>query len=109
MTPTQRRKLIGGGPLTRYTDRTITDVDTLDQALDAIQQTGVGTHDGEMFEASVAIAVPIVDKAGRIHAALAVHAPSSRASIDSCLAHLPTLRAAADKIAATLVPSDKGS
>ena len=108
MSPAQRRKLLGNGPLTRYTAHTITDLDALDAAVDIVRHTGVGTHDGELFEDSVAIAVPINDQAGRLHAALAVHAPSSRASIESCLAHLPILRAAADKIATSLIPIHNG-
>ena len=63
-----------------------------------------GTHDCELVDDSVAIAVPIADAAGYIYAAVAVHAPSSRESIESCLRYLPALRKAAARIAATMTP-----
>jgi len=105
MNRAQRAKLLGPGPLKRYTARTITDIDELERALETIRETQVGTHDGELFEDSVAIAVPVLDRAGRMHAAVAVHAPSSRASLERCMEHLPTLRRAAARIAESLMPA----
>lgn len=105
MSRAQRTKLLGPGPLKRYTHRTITDIDTLEKELEIIRITQVGTHDSELFEDSVAIAVPVIDPAGRIYAAVAVHAPSTRASIEGCMQHLPALRRAAERIAATLLGS----
>lgn len=98
------RRLLGPEPLAAHTASTITGYRALQAGLAEIRRTGVGTHDCELFEDSVAIAVPIADPLGNIYAAVAVHAPSSRESIASCMRHLPALRRAAARIAATMKP-----
>ncbi len=98
-------RLLGHGELKRYTERTITDLDQLIEHLRVVRRTGIGTHDSELFEASVAVAVPVVDSSGRIYAAVAMHAPSARMNIEQALQHAPALRRAADAIAAILLPA----
>ena len=105
MSQEQIVRLLGHGELKRYTDRTITDVDQLIDHLRQVRRSGIGTHDSELFEASVAVAVPVADSSGRIYAAVAMHAPSARMSIDQALQHVPALRLAADAIAAILLPT----
>jgi len=104
MPPKQVHRLLGKEPLKRYTDKTITDPDVLEEELKKTRSTMVGTYDSEYFSDSVSIAVPIEDPSGRMRAAVAVHAPSSRMTIESCMEHLPTLRRAARAIAAVLIP-----
>ncbi len=105
MSPTKVRRLLGQGPLKRYTDRTITDVEQLLEQLRDIRASGIGTHDSELFEASVAVAVPVCDASGSIYAAVAMHAPAARMSIEQALLHVPALRRAASAIAAFLLDS----
>ncbi|HVL59428.1 MAG TPA: IclR family transcriptional regulator [Burkholderiaceae bacterium] len=105
----QLRRLLGPGPLPRHTPTTITDLDVLQRELANVRRTRVGTHDAELFEDSVAIAVPITDADGRIHAAVAVHAPSSRMTLEGCMQHLDTLRRTAAKIGTTLLPADSSA
>jgi DNA-binding IclR family transcriptional regulator len=100
----QVRRLLGAEPLESHTDKTITRYADLFEDLARVLGTQVGTHDCELFDDSVAIAVPIADAAGYIYAAVAVHAPSSRESIESCMRYLPALRKAAARIAATMTP-----
>jgi IclR family transcriptional regulator, acetate operon repressor len=107
LNPQQLRRLLGTGPLPRYTPTTITDPAALQCELANVRRTQVGTHAAELFEDSVAIAVPISDDGGRIHAAVAVHAPSSRMTLEGCLQHIDTLRRAAAKIGATLLPAGR--
>src|SRR6516162_3962026 len=52
----------------------------------------VGTHDSEFIDGSVALAVPVTDARGHVYAGLAVHAPSSRMSIESAMEHVATLQ-----------------
>lgn len=104
MSRDQVRRLLGPEPLASHTDKTITRYVDLFEHLERVLKTQVGTHDCELFEASVAIAVPIADAAGYIYAAVAAHAPSSRESIETCMRHLPALRKAAARIAATMTP-----
>jgi IclR family transcriptional regulator, acetate operon repressor len=99
------RALLGPEPLPAHTAKTLTSYPALFEALDRVRESGVGTHDSELFDDSVAVAVPILDASGNVFAAVAVHAPSSRESIASCERFLPALRQAAKAIAATMIPA----
>jgi len=99
MKPEVLRQWVAEHALKRYTPQTITDVEMLVSEIETVRRTRVGLHDSELFEDSVAVAVPVLDADGRICAALALHAPSSRENIKSCLRHLDVLRRAATVIA----------
>jgi len=99
MKPEVLRQWVAEQALKRYTPQTITDAEMLVSEIETVRRTRVGLHDSELFEDSVAVAVPVLDADGRICAALALHAPSSRENIKSCLRHLDVLRRAATVIA----------
>jgi DNA-binding IclR family transcriptional regulator len=99
MKPEVLRQWVAEHALKRYTPQTITDAEMLVSEIETVRRTRVGLHDSELFEDSVAVAVPVLDADGRICAALALHAPSSRENIKSCLRHLDVLRRAATVIA----------
>lgn len=104
MSPKQMRRLLGDGPYARYTDNTITDPDALNDALDVIRKTGIGTHDSECFDDSVAMAVPIGGHNKRVFMAVAVHGPTPRVTMARCKKEfLPALRRAADALTSILV------
>ena len=105
LAPTQVYRLLGRGPLRRYTERTIVDVDTLLGELAKVRASGVGTDVSEYLEGSVCMAVPVCDSRGRICAAVAVHGPAPRMSLKKGFAFLPAMREAAAAIAAMHVPS----
>ncbi len=105
MTPADARRLLGEEPYERFTSKTITSFEPLQAELKKIRKSGVGTHDCELFDDSVAIAVPVLGPGGAIFAAVAVHAPSSRESIKSLLRFVSALHRAAATIAATLSPA----
>ena len=105
MSREQVRRLLGGGPLKRYTANTITDIDTLLRHLQQVRRSGIGTHDSELFDASVAVGVPVADPSGRVYAAVAMHAPAARMNIEQALRHVPALRRAATTIASILLPA----
>lgn len=96
------RRLLGPGPLRRYTERTIVDVDALLRALAKIRASGVGTDVSEYLEGSVCLAVPVRDARGRICAAVAVHGPAPRMTLRKGYAFLPAMREAASAVGATL-------
>ena len=108
MTPVDARRLLGEEPYERFTGKTVTSFEPLQAELKKVRKTGIGTHDCELFDDSVAIAVPVRGPGGAIFAAVAVHAPSSRESIKSSLRFVPALQQAAATIAATLSPAAKG-
>lgn len=89
-------------PLEQHTPNTITDAKALRREVERVRRTGVGLHDGELFEDSVSVAVPVLDEHGRTCAAVAMHAPASRESIKTAQRHLPTLRETAAKVGATM-------
>ena len=98
----QMNDLIRAASLRRYTERTITDPDQLIAALARIREDGVGVDDEEFAAGMVAVAVPVRDENGRACAALAVHAPAVRLSLEAAKQHVPTLRKAAAAVSALL-------
>jgi IclR family transcriptional regulator, acetate operon repressor len=101
MTPAQLRRAVGGGPLKRYTDRTITSFDALERALKKIRAEGFSTDIGEYLEGSVCLGVPVHDRAGRVCAVVAVHGPAPRMTLKTGLEYLPALRRAAKALSET--------
>jgi IclR family acetate operon transcriptional repressor len=103
--PAAARRLLRAAPLKRYTDRTITSVDTLERELAKTRASGIGTDSGEFLDGSVCLAVPVVDPHGRVCAAVAVHGPAPRMTLRKGYGFLPSMRRAAAAIAATLAPA----
>lgn len=107
MNAAEARRLLGDEPYQKFTTKTITRFEPLQVELAKVRRTGVGIHDCERFDDSVAIAVPVLGSGGTIFAAVAMHAPSSRASIKSCMGFVPSLKRAAATIASTMSPGAK--
>ncbi len=106
MKPAQRRKLLTSSALKHFTDRSITDPEVLQQQLDRTRQQEFGVDNEEFMDGMVAIAVPVINDANDICFTVAVHAPTVRKSLDQLLDYLPSLRKAADSMAATYCGSD---
>lgn len=104
MNVAEAKRALGPEPYQRFTSKTITSFAPLEAELANVRKSGIGTHDGELFEDSVAVAVPVFGGGGAIFAAVAMHAPSSRASIKSCMGYVDALRRAASTIATTMSP-----
>jgi len=98
----EAKRVLGDEPYQRFTSKTITNFASLQAELAKVRKSGFGTHDCELFDDSVAIAVPVFGRRGTIFAAVALHAPSSRASIKSCMDYVDALRRAASTIASTM-------
>ena len=107
MTPVQLRRVLGTGPLKRYTERTITSIDALEKALKKVRADRVGTDIGEYLEGSVCLAVPVTDRDGRICAVVALHGPAPRMTLRKGIEYLPALRRAAKALAGTLGQDDE--
>lgn len=100
MKPEQVHRILGAEPLARYTDKTITDLKKLDKELKKIREEGFSVDRGEWDRDSVCLAVPVLDSAGRVCAAVAVHGPTSRLTAETARRHIPALRRAAEQIGA---------
>ncbi|HWX48525.1 MAG TPA: IclR family transcriptional regulator C-terminal domain-containing protein [Roseomonas sp.] len=91
-------------PLARYTPRTITEPAALLRAVEACRAAGFALLDGELEEGFASAAVPLVDSAGRLVAALATSSHSGRRSAAALEREvLPLLKVAAGEMSALLV------
>ncbi len=73
-----RRKLLGEGPLPRFTRRTITSRARLEQELKRVRRSGYSLNDEETIEGAFLAGAPVFDAEGRICAAISVSAPKPR-------------------------------
>jgi IclR family acetate operon transcriptional repressor len=98
--PELRGRLLRSRKLMARTPRSITSVSELEAELEKVRARGYGTNNQENFEGIVAMAVPIMDARGRVIAALTMHGPMPRVTMETCEAALPRLRQGAQRIAA---------
>lgn len=99
---TQRRRLLARLELTALTAKSTTDAAVLERELAAIRRRGYATDNEEFMAGLGGIAVAVRDSKGVAVAALACHAPLSRLTVDALQSHLPKLRRASERMAATL-------
>ncbi|RSM55981.1 IclR family transcriptional regulator [Amycolatopsis sp. WAC 01376] len=95
MSPSQRRKLLAHAPLKQYTNKTITDLDTLEAEFTRIRRDGFALDDEEFLPGLVCVAVLVP---GRANLCVAVQAPVMRLTPDKALQTLPALQRAAEAI-----------
>jgi DNA-binding IclR family transcriptional regulator len=100
----QVHRLLGSGPLPRYTPRTIVSMPELERELASVRACGFGTDEGEYLVDSVCLAVPVRNRNGRMCAAVAVHGPAPRMTLKKGEAFLPAMKTAAAAIAEMLTP-----
>jgi DNA-binding IclR family transcriptional regulator len=106
MPPADRAMTIRRLQLKSQTYRTLTDIDLLQAELDRLAARGIGVDNEEFVRGMVAVAVPVrhADD-GRVLAALAVHAPTARSSLEDLLRALPKMKELAVKIGPLLQPA----
>jgi DNA-binding IclR family transcriptional regulator len=102
----ERQRLLDHLPLTRSSPRTIVERGALETELDRLARKDMGIDNEEFVRGMIAIAVPVRDRAGKLVAAIACHAPTARLSLDALMDHAPHLRAAAESMAEVLVPGE---
>lgn len=86
----------------RFTDHTITSPDAMRDEIDQIRETG-HAFDREEHEPGIhCIAMPVLSPNGRVQGAVSVTSNTSRGTLRDMERHLPTLRAAVDRIAGDL-------
>ena len=98
----ERDAVIGQITLTRMTANTITDADALKAECEAIAERGYSTDREEFIAGLVAVAVPVFDAAGKPRAAMAVHAPTARMTMEDAVKRIGALREAASRMARLL-------
>jgi len=102
MEPKARRTLLEALKLQAMTDHTLVSIDALNRECETIAKQGYSFDREEFVTGLIAMAVPVRDTKGTVRATIAVHAPTTRVTIDDLVARLPALRAAADRMATLL-------
>jgi DNA-binding IclR family transcriptional regulator len=97
--PKKCRRLLRARKLQAATSKTITRPAELEFELAKIGARGFAVSNEEFLDGIIGVAVPICDASGRGLAALAVHGPVARLSLEACEAHVPRLRRAAERLA----------
>ncbi|CAG9258955.1 IclR family transcriptional regulator [Burkholderia cepacia] len=107
MNALERNAMLARLTLKKMTYRTLIDAQLLAAELDRLAARGVGIDNEEFVRGMVAVAVPVKDAAsGRVLAALAVHAPTARATLNDLLENVPKMRDAATRLAPLLQAAD---
>ncbi|CAB3738227.1 Transcriptional repressor IclR [Paraburkholderia rhynchosiae] len=97
----QRAALVRALKLERFTPNTITDTELLEAELDRTSHKRIAIDNEEFVAGIVCVAAPIVDASGTCIAAVAVHAPVSRAPLSRALEFVPRLKEAARELVET--------
>jgi IclR family acetate operon transcriptional repressor len=102
MPAAQRDALLAHLPLQRLTSNTLASRKALRAECEQIARHKWSTDREEFIPGLIALAVPVFDAEGQARAAIAVHAPSARLTLERAMAKLPALQAAAAKMTALL-------
>jgi IclR family transcriptional regulator, acetate operon repressor len=97
--PSLCSRLLRSRPLVARTQRSITRVPDLEADLAKVRTQGYGMNDQENFDGIIAVAVPVRDAQEQVVAALTMHGPVHRLSLETCEAQVPRLARAAQRIA----------
>ena len=97
--PEEMEALLSRIEFSRYTDRTLTSVEQLRQALRSARRDGYAVVDEELELGLRSMAVPVQNRMGRVVAAISSGAHGQRVSVQDMLTRfLPYLRAAAQEL-----------
>lgn len=94
LSDTMLDRIIRNTRLQRYTANTLVSHGALKEELRTTAKRGYALDNEEYIEGMVALAVPIVDKRGKLYATLSFHAPSMRVPFSAMYEFLPQLEAA---------------
>ena len=97
-----RDALIAQLPLPKMTRNTMASAKGLRAECERIAQQGYACDREEFIAGLIAVAVPVLGSDGLARAAIAVHAPVARLSLEAAVANLAALRAAATRMRALL-------
>ncbi len=96
--PAQRRRLLSAAPLERYTNKTVTDLDLIEDQLQRVRRDGYAIDDEEFLPGLVCVAVLVPTANAASNLCIAVQAPVMRLTPEKGLKLLPALQRAAAAI-----------
>lgn len=94
----KQRRILESLDLEKYTEKTLTDVDSLMDELAKTADRGYAQDDEEWLEGMIALAVPLNDADGRAYATVSFNAPAMRIGLDESHQYLDALRSAAAEL-----------
>lgn len=94
-------------PRSRYTEKTMTNIDALMKALHKIRKTGISADDQEFMHGVVCLAVPVIIEDGKCIGGIAISAPEARMTLNGARTFVPQMKAAAAKLASTFFIASK--
>jgi IclR family transcriptional regulator, acetate operon repressor len=97
--PKLSKRLLRSRKLVARTSRSIVRPQDLEAEMAKVRVQGYSLNNQENFDGIVAVAVPILDGEDRAVAALTMHGPLPRLTLEACEAHVPRLRQAAQRVA----------
>lgn len=99
MKKNSRKRILEAAPLASSTKHTITSDKALNEQLKEIKKHEIAYDNEEFIDGMIAIAVPVFDHKKQICFTVAVHAPTTRQTMESLSQFIPSLRKAADALA----------
>lgn len=107
LSPAQRRRLIAAAPLERYTNKTVTDPELIEEELQRVRRDCYAIDDEEFLPGMVCVAVLVPTANTVSNLCVAVQAPIMRLTPEKGLKLLPALQRAAAAIG--LIEAEAGS
>ncbi|RLV59659.1 IclR family transcriptional regulator [Parashewanella curva] len=99
MSKSQRKRMLSHAQLTQYTEKTIVDIDELENEIDKVKYAGYAIDNEEFLPGLLCVAVMVPRDKGRSNLCLAIQAPIMRLKPESALHFLPALQRAARALA----------
>ncbi len=97
-TPAQRRRLLEGSELLRFTPKTVTDLGRIEEEMEKVRENGYAIDNEEFLSGLVCAAVLVPTGTGASNLCVAVQAPVMRLTAERAVDLLPALRKTAEAI-----------
>ena len=98
----KRRSFVNNLNFEQRTEQTHTSTETLLEELVQIRKLQYSLDREELFDGMIALSVPITDKTGRFVAAIAMHGPTQRLSIDLLVSQVDLIKNAGKRLSKEL-------
>ena len=103
----ERKKILHGKPLAKFTPSTITDPALLEADLERIRRDGYAVSVGEREEGAYSVVAPVMNGKGEIFASLSISGPVFRLSEEQKAANIQAVLNASREISALLGGADR--
>lgn len=103
----ERKKILYGKPLSKFTPTTITDPVALNSNLERIRQDGYAVSVGEREDGAYSVVAPVMGAKGEIVASLSISGPIFRLSEEQKTTNVQAVLAASCEISALLGVTDR--